>query len=90
MHSERFQALIKAEPTLLLHHGRFLNGAMKAQRITREEILAALRANGTAEVSEVAAVVLETDGSLSIIPDSGTDRNITTLKTVDRSGEERD
>src|SRR5919106_2012602 len=39
--SPGFQALIKAEPTLLLHRGRFLAAAMRAERITREEILAA-------------------------------------------------
>ena len=67
--SERVQALIKAEPTLLLHRGRFLDGAMRAQRITREEVLAALRAEGIAEVESVAAVVLETDASISVIPE---------------------
>jgi uncharacterized membrane protein YcaP (DUF421 family) len=69
--SPQFQALIKAEPTLLLHRGRFLERAMKAERLTREEILAALRASGAAEPGEIAAVVLETDGTLSIIPDAG-------------------
>jgi uncharacterized membrane protein YcaP (DUF421 family) len=69
--SPRFQSFIKAEPTLLVHRGRFLEGAMRAQRITREEVLAALRASGTAEVGEIAAVVLETDGSISVIPDAG-------------------
>src|SRR5919106_5772400 len=56
--SPGFQALIKAEPTLLLHRGRLLDGAMKAERITREEILAALRASGAADLSGIAAVVL--------------------------------
>jgi uncharacterized membrane protein YcaP (DUF421 family) len=43
---------------------------MKAERITHEEILAALRASGAA-MRDVAAVVLETDGTLSVVP--GTD-----------------
>jgi uncharacterized membrane protein YcaP (DUF421 family) len=68
--SPRFQAFIKAEPTLLVHRGRFLESAMRAQRITREEILAAVRASGTAEIAELAAVVLETDGSISVITDA--------------------
>ncbi|NYZ11439.1 DUF421 domain-containing protein [Azospirillum sp. RWY-5-1] len=67
--SPRFQAIIKAEPKLIVHRGQFLEGAMTAQRITREEVMAALRANGTADVAQVAAVVLETDGSISIVPD---------------------
>jgi uncharacterized membrane protein YcaP (DUF421 family) len=81
--SPGFQALIKAEPTLLLHRGRFLEGAMRAQRITREEVLAALRASGIAEVSKVAAVVLETDGSISVVPDEDIAGRTTSLANVE-------
>ena len=55
---------------MLVHRGRFLERAMRAQRITREEILAAVRASGTAEIAGIAAVVLETDGSISVITDA--------------------
>ena len=80
--SERFQGLIKAEPRLLLHRGRFLNGAMRVERVTTEEILAALRAEGVAERSAVLAVVLETDGTLSIVPgEAGSERG-DTLRNV--------
>ncbi|MFC0201979.1 DUF421 domain-containing protein [Paracoccus rhizosphaerae] len=66
--SPRFQALIKAEPTLLVHNGQYLDDALRRQRVTRDEIGAAIRANGQADMSNVAQVVLETDGSLSVIP----------------------
>lgn len=69
--SERFQGIVKAEPALLLHQGRFLDGAMRRERITREEILAAVRASGLASIDGVGAVVLETDGTVSVIPDVG-------------------
>ncbi len=85
--SPRFQRLIKAEPTLLLHRGEFLDQALRAERITREEVLAAMRASGVASVAAVAAVVLETDGSISTIPDTGganTARDLGTLATVKR------
>ena len=82
--SPRFQTLIKAEPTLLLHRGGFLEGAMRAERITREEILAALRASGAAQPQDVAAVVLETDGSLSVIGQADTDATMGVLDTVRR------
>jgi uncharacterized membrane protein YcaP (DUF421 family) len=62
------QDLIKDEPSLLVHDGQFLDDAMRKQRVTREEIRAALRASGKTEVAEVASVVLETDGSLTVIP----------------------
>ena len=80
--SPGFQALIKAEPTLLLHNGRLLEGAMQAERITREEVLAALRASGAADPGKVAAVVLETDGTLSVISDAGASAGLPALDTV--------
>jgi uncharacterized membrane protein YcaP (DUF421 family) len=64
----RFQHLIKAEPTLLVHEGCYLDAALRRQRVTREEILAALRQSGKTDVAEVLSVVLETDGSLTVIP----------------------
>ncbi len=60
---ERFQRLIKAQPTLLFYRGAFLGTAMREERVTREEILTAMRGSGAAAPSEVDAVVLETDGS---------------------------
>ncbi|WP_265502647.1 DUF421 domain-containing protein [Paracoccus beibuensis] len=66
--SPRFQSLIKAEPTLLVHEGRYVAGAMRRQRVTQDEIGAAIRANGQKDLSDVAQVVLETDGSMSVIP----------------------
>ena len=72
--SPRFSDLVKSEPTLLLHRGRFLEGAMRAQRVTEAEVLAALRGAGAADPRQVAAVVLETDGSLSVLQNTGQGR----------------
>ena len=68
--SPRFQALVKSEPTLLLRDGAFLEGAMRANRVTREEVLAALRTDGRAGPEGVSAVILETDGSMSVLGDA--------------------
>ncbi len=62
-----FRVLIRSEPTLLLHHGRMMSRAMQRERITEGEVLAALRAAGVASVDGVEAVILETDGSLSVV-----------------------
>lgn len=66
--SEKFQDLIKARPALLVHNGRFLTEAMRRERVTREEIFAAMRSGGTTDLEEVAAVVLETDGTIDVLP----------------------
>jgi uncharacterized membrane protein YcaP (DUF421 family) len=65
--SQRFQSLIKAQPTLLFYRGRYMPASMRAERVTEEEILAAIRAVGVAASDAVEAVVLETDGSFSVI-----------------------
>lgn len=65
--SETFKDLIKAEPTLLLRKGAMFHGPMKRQRVTRDDLLAAVRAQGAGDLSEIDAVVLETDGSISVV-----------------------
>jgi len=65
--SPGFRNLVKSEPTLIMRQGEFLDGAMRAQRITRDEVMAALRSNGVIDASQAAAVVLETDGSIAVI-----------------------
>ncbi len=65
--SQAVRRLIKAQPTLLLDRGEYLRKAMKSQRVTESEILAAIRSKGIAAVEDVGAVVLETDGSFSVI-----------------------
>ena len=71
--SEMFQKIIKARPTLLFHKGNYLDGALLKERVSREEIVAAIRAQGISNLRGVFAVVLETDGSFSVLksePDS--------------------
>ncbi|MEU7567590.1 YetF domain-containing protein [Streptomyces fradiae] len=60
--------LLKSRPTLLLHRGRMLPEAMEGQRVTAGEVRQAVRAQGIGGLEEVHAVVLETDGSFSVIP----------------------
>lgn len=62
-----FRRLVKAEPTLLLHKGEMLENAMAHERVVPEEILAAARSSGHADLESLEAVVLETDGTFSVI-----------------------
>lgn len=80
--SKRFQSAVKASPTLLLHHGRFLDQALRTQRVTREEVLAAIRGSGAASPHCVGAVVLETEGTLTVLRDLGDDDGTAALRTV--------
>jgi uncharacterized membrane protein YcaP (DUF421 family) len=64
------RAVVTAEPTVLLRDGVMLDHALSQQRLTESEVRQRIRASGLGDVSDVAAVVLETDGTLSVIPAS--------------------
>ena len=65
--SSTVRKLVKSEPSLLFHDGSFLDRAMTRERVTQDEVLAAVRQQGKGSMSEVGAVVLETDGTFSIV-----------------------
>lgn len=77
--------LVKAEPTLLLEEGEFCERALRDQRVTRSEVRAAIRSAGCAALEDVSAVVLETDGSFSVIK-----RSQQTMRTALEDVEVRD
>jgi uncharacterized membrane protein YcaP (DUF421 family) len=64
--------IVKSTPRLLFYHGEFLDGALTHERVTRAEVIAAVRAQGVADLHKVEAVVLETDGSFTVLQASPT------------------
>ena len=64
----RFERLVKREPTLLYRDGP-LREAMRNERITLAELDQAARSQGV-DLSRVSAIVLEPDGSLSVLTDA--------------------
>ena len=66
--SDRVRNLVKSEPTLLVHDGEYLEATLRKQRVTRDEIAAALRASGESDIDGIGSVVLETDGSMTVVP----------------------
>ncbi len=69
--SPAFRRLVKSEPVLLVHRGEPLRGSMRRARVLESEIASALRAEGVADLQSVEAVVLESDGSLSVVQGRG-------------------
>lgn len=62
-----FRRLVKSEPALLVRRGQLLEAALRRERVTTDEVLAAIRSHGALSLEDVEAVVLETDGSFSVI-----------------------
>ena len=61
---------IMTSPTVLVLDGHLRRDALKRVRVTEDEVLAAIRQQGQGALEDIDAVILETDGSLSVIPSS--------------------
>jgi uncharacterized membrane protein YcaP (DUF421 family) len=66
VYSKTAEKIINGEPTRLLTNGKYLHKAMRKERVTEEEIRAAIREQGVTRVEDVDAVMLENDGSLTV------------------------
>lgn len=62
------QKAVLFRPTLLFYEGDFIIETLKKERISKQEIHETIRQNGTDAIENVKAVVLEGEGSLSVIP----------------------
>jgi uncharacterized membrane protein YcaP (DUF421 family) len=69
--SRRLRRLVEAQPTLLVHNGRVLHENLARERLTLEDLHAALRRSGVADVGHVRVAVLEDNGGISVIPRAG-------------------
>ena len=65
--SPRVSGFVKSEPALLLYRGDFLHGTLRRERVTEGEIRSAVRQSGHGDLRTIEAVVLETDGTFSVV-----------------------
>lgn len=65
--SRRFARLVRSEPALLVRRGEVLRDALDRARVTEEELLSVIRSSDHPDPSKVEAVILESDGSFSVI-----------------------
>jgi uncharacterized membrane protein YcaP (DUF421 family) len=66
--SKRLRRTLEGEPRLLVRDGRLLARAVQDEGIEVEEVRAAVRSHGLARIEDVRLAVLETDGSISVVP----------------------
>ena len=65
---KRARRLLEATPTLLIHNGHVLHENLRRERVTMDDLLAALRKNGVVEPTKVRFAVLEENGVISVVP----------------------
>ncbi len=61
------ERLAKSDPRPLLTDGVIDAEALKRERVTEQEVLCAIRSHGFGDIADIAAVVIETDGSFSVV-----------------------
>ena len=66
--SKRLEVIIEGRPQLLVHNGRLFDEVMSGAKLTHHELNAALRQSGCANMSDVHVVILENNGSISVVP----------------------
>jgi uncharacterized membrane protein YcaP (DUF421 family) len=82
--STLIQNIVKAEPSLLLLKGQFRQDMLKRERVSKGEILSAIRSQGIGDITQVDAVILETDGSFSVIQNLNNASALHDVKSFER------
>ncbi len=62
-----FHKVVTSKPTILFYRGEFIEDKMQRERVEHGDILAVIRRKGILDLNAVEAVVLETDGSFSVL-----------------------
>ena len=60
--------LVEGTPTVLVQDGEFVSPHLRKEGLERSELEMAMREHGVESVRDVRLAVLETDGSISIVP----------------------
>lgn len=68
LHNESWGRFLEGMPTVLVQDGQFLDPRLRREGLERSQIEMAIREHGIDGVKQVRLAVLETDGSISIVP----------------------
>jgi uncharacterized membrane protein YcaP (DUF421 family) len=66
--SRWLEALVEGRPKVLIHNGKLYESLLRNQRLTRHELLAALRRAGCGCIEQVHIAILENNGQISVVP----------------------
>lgn len=67
--SERFESIATSRPTVLVHRGRLLEANLNRERVSPDEIYGEIRRSGLERIEQVRWAVLESEGTISIVPE---------------------
>lgn len=73
------RSIITNPPSLLYYRGQFVRAEMRTERVTEDELRAAVRKHNIGSMDEVDAIVLESSGEMSVIESVGDETAIGTM-----------
>ena len=65
---KKVEEVIGGKPTVLASEGQLIPEAMHHERVSPDEVIAAVRDAGIEEMSQVKFVILQSDGKLAVVP----------------------
>lgn len=78
---------LSPRPSVLFHQGHYIESAMRKERVDEEEIQAAIHAKGIADKAMVEAVILGTNGDLSVVLKPTAIHAVSMVASSKRSGD---
>lgn len=72
-HSRLFEKILDGTPSIIISDGEINLEMIKKQRLTMNDILEELRSAGYLDISDIQYAIIETNGTISIIPKSACD-----------------
>lgn len=73
---KKAKGFIEGEPVLLIHNGKLIRNNLNKEKISIDELEAAVREHGVAKIEDVDFAILENDGNISIISDNYTKKSV--------------
>ncbi len=67
-HSVKLRRLIFGTPSIIIKDGKIIQKAMRANRVSLDELSEAMRSGGITDISKIRYAILETDGEINFLP----------------------
>ncbi len=83
--SKFFHKLITSQPALLYYNGTYIEKNLRRERINKNDLLGAVRKKKFGDLNEVEAIIMETDGSISVIRKNKDTDRLTYRQVLERN-----
>jgi len=74
--SKNISEMVQGNPLMLVYHGKIIQKHLTQAKLSNEELQAAIREHGVADIKDVDIVILEVDGNISVLSNNFTRKTI--------------